>query len=30
MSNGVAYSDKSLEQLIEILFHGLIEKNKNA
>lgn len=29
MSNGVAYTDKPLEQLIETLFHWLVEKHNN-
>lgn len=29
MSNGVAYSDRPLEQLIETMFHWLIEKHTN-
>lgn len=28
-SNGVFYTDKSLEELITTLYHGLIEKHKN-
>lgn len=29
MSNGVISSDKELEQLIETIYHGLVEKHKN-
>ncbi|HKL43856.1 MAG TPA: AMMECR1 domain-containing protein [Candidatus Absconditabacterales bacterium] len=29
LSNGVVFSDKSLEQTIETIYHGLIEKHKN-
>lgn len=29
LSNGVVFSDKSLEQTIETIYHGLIEKHTN-
>ena len=29
MSNGVITSDKELEQLIDTIYHGLVEKHKN-
>jgi hypothetical protein len=29
MSNGVVTSDKELEQLIDTLYHGLVEKHTN-
>lgn len=29
MSNGVVFSDKSLEQTIETIYHGLVEKHKD-